>query len=414
MRTGVASVAVVGAGLAGATAVRTLREQGFSGRVTLIGGEPHLPYERPPLSKAYLTAGAARETLQVHPPEFYAAHDIEVVLGRAAARLVPGRGVELVDGTVAAAERVLLCTGLRPRRLPVSGAALTGVLGVRDLEDAERLRDAVARGGRTVVVGEGFVGSEVAATLAGLGAEVTLLMGTGLPVQPALGPEAGAWLLARHRASGIDVRERSPIRAILGAGQVESVELADGTVLPADTVVIAVGSAPNADLAADAGIRVQDGVLVDERGRTSHPGVYAAGDVARFPSATFGGTLRVEHWQHAQQHAAGAARAVLGGTEAYDRVPWAWSEQHGHRFEIAGLPWSGGVVRRRGDPDSAEGALWITVRDGRVVGAVSVNRRRELRAVLRALGRGPVTVDEHALLDPDADLPSLLTRPATT
>lgn len=403
------SVAVVGAGLAGATIVRTLRERGFTGRVSLIGDEVHLPYERPMLSKEFLTTAVSRDTLQVRPTAQYEADEIELLLGRRAVRLLPGVGVQIEGGAVVPAEHAFLCTGVRPRTLPVRGSELAGVISIRNVEDSESLREAVARGNRTVVVGEGFIGSEVAATLAGCGADVTLLMGRDLPIQPVLGREAGAWLLAEHRKNGIAVHERSSIRSIGGSVRAESVELADGTVIRAGAVVVAVGCEPNVELAIDAGLALDDGVLVDSRGLTSSACVHAVGDIARFPSATFGRTLRVEHWQHAQQHAQAAAAALVGDGDAYDGVPWAWSVQHGHRIEIAGLPWAGDTTWRRGDPNGPDGALWISVHAGRIIGAVSVNRRSELRAVLRALGRAPIAVaDAHILADPDTDLRSLL------
>ncbi|MGK2882356.1 MAG: NAD(P)/FAD-dependent oxidoreductase [Mycobacterium sp.] len=408
------SVAVIGAGLAGATIVRTLREKGFTGRVSLIGDEVHLPYERPMLSKEFLTTGVSFDTLQVRPMAQYEADEIELVLGRRAIRVLPGVGVHIEGGAVVPAEHAFLCTGVRPRSLPVRGSELPGVISIRNLEDAEALREAVARGDRTVVVGEGFIGSEVAATLAGRGADVTLLMGRELPMQPALGPEAGAWLLAEHRKSGIDVRERSSIRSIGGGSRADSVELADGTVIRAGAVVMAVGCEPNVDLAIDAGLALDDGVLVNSRGLTSSAHVHAVGDIARFPSATFGRTLRVEHWQHAQHHAHAAAAALVGESDVYDGIPWAWSVQHGHRIEIAGLPWAADSTWQRGDPNGPDGALWISVRAGQIVGALSVNRRRELRAVLRALGRAPVIVgDGRKLADPDSDLRMLLDATAS-
>jgi 3-phenylpropionate/trans-cinnamate dioxygenase ferredoxin reductase subunit len=403
------SVAVVGGGLAGARAVAALREEGFTGRVSLIGAEPRLPYERPPLSKEFLSEGLSPDRLLVHPPEFYDEHRIELVLGRPATRLSPGDGtIHLAGGGAVRAGRVLLCTGVAPRRLGVPGEALPGVHALRDLPDGEALRAVVRAGVPVVVVGEGFIGSEVASTLAGLGADVTLLMGGDLPMQPVLGVEAGDWLLAQHRGHGISARPRSPIRAILGDDRVTAVELADGTVLPAGAVVVGIGSVPAVGLAADVGIDVGDGVLVDAYSRTSLPGVYAAGDLARFPSAAFGRALRVEHWQNAQDQATTAVRAMLGAAaEPYDGIPWAWSEQHGRRWEIAGQPHLGTSVARRGDPDSVDGALWVFSDEGRVRGAVAVGRRRELRAVLRGLAHG-VTVAEHDVRDESVDIRTAL------
>jgi 3-phenylpropionate/trans-cinnamate dioxygenase ferredoxin reductase subunit len=387
------SVAIVGAGLAGASAAGTLREAGFDGRIRLIGAETHLPYERPPLSKDFLGGGVSKEQLLVHPAEAYAERDIELVLGRAATRLIPGeRAIELEGGERVAADRVLLCTGVRPRTVGVRGEQLNGVHYLRDIEHAEALRDVVKRGVPVVVVGEGFIGSEVASTLAEQGADVTLLMGEDLPMKRALGVEAARWLLEQYRSHGVKVLPQSPLKAIHGFDQVEGVEVADGTVLPAGAVVIGIGSVPVADLAIEAGIEVGDGVVVDVTCRTSIPEIYAAGDLARFPSQAFNRQLRVEHWQNAQKQAVHAVRSMLGHDEPYDEIPWAWSEQHGKRWEIAGLPMLGNDVVRTGDPDSDEGALWVFSDEGRVQGAVAVNRRRELRAALRAMAKEAAAV----------------------
>ncbi|MFF5988806.1 NAD(P)/FAD-dependent oxidoreductase [Prauserella flavalba] len=398
------SVAVIGAGLAGASAAVALRERGFSGRIRLIGAESHLPYERPPLSKEFLGGDLPAERLAVHPADAYAEWEIELVLGRPATRLRPAeRAVELAGGTRIGADRVLLGTGVRPRSAGVPGEWLSGVHHLRDLEHAQALREVIERGVPLVVVGEGFIGSELASTLAEQGADVTLLMAGDLPMRHALGEEAARWLLGRHRENGVRVLARSPLKSINGFDRVESVEVGDGTVLPAGAVVIGIGSEPVVDLAVGAGLAVDNGVVVDSSSRTSIPEIYAAGDLARFPSRAFNRRLRVEHWQNAQNQAANAVESMLGHDEPYDDIPWAWTEQHGRRWEIAGLPMLGTDVVRRGDPDSAEGALWVFSEQGRVQGAVAVNRRRELRAVRRALAREAL-VDVDAVRDESVDI----------
>ncbi|MET8249141.1 FAD-dependent oxidoreductase [Streptomyces sp. NPDC005202] len=398
------SVAVIGAGLAGASAAVTLRERGFSGRIRLIGAEKHLPYERPPLSKEFLGGQLPAERLLVHPADAYAERDIELVLGRPVTQLCPAdRAVELDGGERVDADRVLLCTGVRPRSVGVPGESLSGVHYLRDLEHAVALREVIERGVPVVVVGEGFIGSELASTLAEQGADVTLLMAGDLPMKQVLGVEAAGWLLDQHHRRGVKVLARSPLKSIHGFDRVEAVEVADGTVLPAGAVVIGIGSEPVADLAISAGLAVDHGVVVDSSSRTSIPEIYAAGDLARFPSRTFNRQLRVEHWQNAQNQAANAVESMLGHDEPYDEIPWAWTEQHGKRWEIAGLPMLGTDVVRRGDPDSAEGALWVFSDQGRVQGAVAVNRRRELRAIRRALAQ-EVFVDTDAVRDESVDI----------
>ncbi|WP_016880391.1 MULTISPECIES: NAD(P)/FAD-dependent oxidoreductase [Rhodococcus] len=405
------SVAVVGGGMAGATAVTALRDQGFSGRVCLIGAEEHLPYERPPLSKEFLGGEMPEDRLLVHSRETYEEQDIELLLGRRAIRLCPADGaVELEGGERVGADRVLLCMGVRPRPVGVPGGTLPGVHYLHDLEDAWALQTVIERGVPVVVVGEGFIGSEVASTLAEQGADVTLLMAGDLPM-PVLGAEASGWILDQHRSNGVDVRARSPLQAIRGRDRVESVELSDGTVLPAGAVVVGIGSEPVVDLATDVGITVDNGILVDGLSRTSVPGIYAAGDLARFPSPTFGRSIRVEHWQNAQLQAAKAVEGMLGhgdrDIEPYDDIPWAWTKQYGNQWEIAGRPGPDMQVIRRGVPGSTDGALWIFSAHGRVQGAVVVNRRRELRAVRRALEQGPIFTND-TIRDESVDLRAAL------
>nr|ACL31219.1 ferredoxin reductase [Rhodococcus sp. TFB] len=397
--------------MAGATAVTALRDQGFSGRISLVGAEKHLPYERPPLSKQFLSGEMSEEQLLVHSRETYAEKDIELVLGRRATRLCPADGaVELEGGERVDADRILLCMGVRPRPVGVPGQTLPGVHYLRDLEDAYALQVMIESGVPVVVVGEGFIGSETASTLAQQGADVTLLMAGDLPM-PVLGMEASGWLLEQHRSNGVDVRARSPLRTIRGRDCVEAVELCDGTILSAGAVVVGIGSEAAIDLATEIGITVDNGILVNGLSRTSIPEVYAAGDLARFPSPTFGRNIRVEHWQNAHNQAVKAVEGMLRhgdrDIEPYDDIPWAWTNQYGNQWEIAGLPGAGMDVVRRGVPGSAEGALWIFSTRGHVQGAVAVNRRRELRAIQRALGDGPVLLNE-AVRDESVDLRAAL------
>lgn len=411
MTESIKSVAIVGGGMAGASAAVALRGQGFSGRITLIGAEEHLPYERPPLSKDFLSGATTSDRLLIQSPETYEELGVELLLGRPAVRLCCAeRAVEIHGGDRFPADRVLLCMGVRPRQIGVAGNALPGVHYLHDVEDACAIRMQVERGAPIVVVGEGFIGTEVASTLAALGAEVTLLLAGALPV-PALGAGASTWLLDQHRMHNVDVRPKAPLRAIRGDRHVTAVELCDGTRLPAGAVVVGIGSLPVLELATEAGIIAEGGIVVDGAGRTSIPEVYAAGDLARFPSPTYGRRIRVEHWQNAHRHAAHTASAVLGrGNQhhpPYDEIPWAWTDQCGSRWEIAGLTGSDMDVIGRGSPDSTEGALWVFSSQGRIHGAVAVNRRRELRAVHRALGRGPVFAT-NMISDESVDLATAL------
>jgi len=401
----VRSVAIIGAGLAGANVAAGLRSHGYAGHVTLVGSESHLPYERPPLTKDVLAGVMAVDQTAVHPAEFYQDNEIELVLGEPVDALdLSERSVVLARGRRLRADRVVLCTGVSPRRLGVPGEDLEGVHSVRDREDSQALRNAAERGDPIVVIGEGFIGTEVASTLARQGCDVTVLMGRDLPVQPVLGADAGAWLAQQHRVNGVRLRPSTPPRAIIGTSSVQGVELADGSVVPASAVVVGIGSIPSGQsLASDAGITTRDGVVVDGVGRSSVPEVFATGDLARFPTSSYG-EIRVEHWQHAIQHAQVVAAAIVGVEQApYAGVPWVWTEQFGRRWEIAGLPQRGTDVVRRGDPDSDEGALWAFTNDSRVVAAVALGRRRELRAVLRSL-EGPVSLMTPQFVDESVDV----------
>ena len=364
---------IVGAGLAGASAAQTLRTEGFDGRIVLLGEEPELPYERPPLSKGYLTGMTDRSQVYVHDAAFYAEHDIEVRTGVQVAALdLPSAEVVLATGERLGFDRLLLATGASPRRLQVPGSDLEGIHYLRDVADADALRQNLAAGGRLVVVGAGWIGAEIAASAREQGLEVTVLEPAPVPLARVLGPEVGEFYARLHAEHGVDMLMSTGLAGFEGSGRVERVLTADGRSIPADAVVVGIGVQPRTELAERAGLTVDDGVVVDELLRTSHPHVFAAGDIARAAHPFYGEHIRVEHWATARDHGAAAARSMLDRGVPYEALPYFFSDQYESGMEYRGRAVDWDRVVFRGDPDSGEFlAFWL--QQGRVLAGMNVN-----------------------------------------
>lgn len=402
------SVVIVGAAMAGARAAEELRVQGFSGRVVLLGEEDHPPYDRVPLSKHFLRSEPGFHRLFIHEEGYYDAHDIELRLGaRAVAIDVADRQLELESGERMGYDRLLLATGSRASRLRVPGADLEGVHHLRGLADAERLRSALEGAGRVVVIGAGFLGSEVAATARQLGVAVALV-GRGLPMERALGTRVATFYRDVHLAHGVELHLGSAVQALRGGRRVEEVVLTDGTTLEADVVVAGIGAKPRVELAEASGIAVHGGIVADEHLATSAPGVHAAGDVAAAWHPVLGGPLRLEHWSAARNQGPTAARNMLGAAEAYDRVPFFFTDQYDVWMEYTGYSCDGADLVLRGDPSTGETAQFVAfwLRGGRLVAGMNVNLKGlpDVIAGLVASGR---SLDPDALADPDVDLTTL-------
>ena len=369
-----AGTVVVGAGLAAAHVVATLREAGYADPVTLVGEEVDRPYERPPLSKAYLQGSAPRDDVFVHPDGWYADHGIETRFGTAATALDrAARAVALADGTTLGYDHLVIATGSSPRTLDVPGAGLDGVHTLRRLGDSDVLRDELATRSRLVVAGGGWIGLEVAAAARLAGLDVTVLEYAAQPLLRVLGPQLGAFFADLHREHGVDVRTGVGIEAFEGsAGRVTGVRVG-GEVVPADVVLVGVGAAPNVALAKEAGLPADArGVLVDAHLRTADPAILAAGDVANAHNTALGHSLRVEHWDNAIRQGALAARSVLGRDDTYDWQPYFYTDQYDLGMEYVGHADADDPVVLRGDPASGEFiAFWL--RDGRVRAAMNVN-----------------------------------------
>ena len=368
------TVAVVGAGLAGGKAVEALRAEGFGGRIVLFGDEPHRPYERPPLSKGYLQGNDERGTVFVHPESWYGEHDVDLRLGAAVTGL-DRHAHELMtdDGQPVHYDRLLLATGASPRHLRLPGADLPGVHYLRTLDDSDALRAAFRPGANVVVIGGGWIGLETAAAARTAGATVTVLESAELPLLRVLGPQMAQVFAGLHRENGVDLRLGVTVAALRGEGSaVTGVELGDGAVIDADAVVVGVGVTPNVDLARQAGLDVDDGVLVNASLRTSDAHVFAAGDVANAEHPVLGRRIRVEHWANALHQPEVAARSILGRDAVYDRLPYFFTDQYDLGMEYVGYASADDDVVVRGDLEGREFvALWV--RDGRVVAGMNVN-----------------------------------------
>ncbi|MGZ4667771.1 MAG: NAD(P)/FAD-dependent oxidoreductase [Blastococcus sp.] len=404
----VENIVIVGGGLAGATAAKTLRAEGFEGPVALLAEEGHAPYLRPPLSKEYLLGKAAREKARVHESGWYEAHDVDLRTGvRATALDAAAHRLTLDSGKELAYGKVLLATGAAPRRLPVPGADLDGVRYLRTLADSDRLLADLSGGGRrVVVVGAGWIGLEVAAAARHHDNAVTIVEPQPTPLHVVLGHELGSRFATLHRAHGVDLFTDTTVREFRGSGgSVGSVVTDAHAGLPADLVVVGVGAIPRTELAAAAGLEVDNGVVTDHALRTSAPDVYAAGDVASSFRPLYGRHVRVEHWANALHSGPAAARSMLGQDVTFDRVPYFFTDQYDLGMEYSGLAGPGATVVYRGDPESGEYiAFWLE--DGRVTAGMNVNVW-DVTEPIQALIRSRQAVPVAALTDVDTPLERL-------
>jgi 3-phenylpropionate/trans-cinnamate dioxygenase ferredoxin reductase subunit len=398
---------IVGASLAGAKAAETLRTEGFDERVVLIGAEDERPYERPPLSKGYVRGEVDRETVYVHPDGYYAEHDIELQLGRTAVSLnTSARELALDNGERLRYDRLLLTTGAEPRRLSIPGGELDGVLYLRSVADCDALRERFDRGGAVVVIGAGWIGAEVAASGRQRGLEVTVIDPLAVPLERVLGTEVGAVYRDIHRDHGVQMLMGTGVEAFEGATAVERVRTTDGRELECDFVVVGVGVQPRTALAAQAGLAVDNGILVDEHLQTDAPGVFAAGDAANAYHPFYGERVRVEHWANALHQGPVAARAMLGEPDVYDRLPYFFSDQYEVGMEYAGFARSWDRVVFRGDPATREFiAFWLV--EDRVVAGMNLNVW-DVTDPIQRLIRERVAVDDRRIADPDVALEDLV------
>ena len=380
---------MAGASVAGVAAADELRRLGYDGELVVLGEETRTPYDRPPLSKEVLAG--AQEECPLRPAQWAGDLDINVRLGETAIRLdLDDRAVELASGEKVGFDGLVISTGSTPRVL--AGPRLEGVFTLRTLDDSLALREAIAAGGRVVVVGGGFIGAEVAATARRVGAEATIVEAEQVPLERAIGAKMGSLLAGVHADQGVDLRCGVPVAGLEGDGRVERVRLADGSVIAADVVVIGLGVRPTTDWLAGSGLATNDGVVCDAFCRASAPGIVAAGDVARWNHPQLG-SVRIEHWENAVTQGRVAAGTLLGADDPYDPVPYVWSDQYDLKIQIVGLPTSNDkVVFLDGAPEDLH-FVALYRRGNQVTGAISFNRPGSIMKIRRRL-RSSATVSE--------------------
>jgi 3-phenylpropionate/trans-cinnamate dioxygenase ferredoxin reductase subunit len=397
---------IVGASLAGAKAAETLRTEGFDGSVVLIGEETERPYERPLLSKEYLRGDKPAAKLYVHDQDFYADNDIELMTGTRVESFDPAaHEITLPGGSRMPYSRLLLSTGAAPRLLRLPGADLPGVRYLRSLGDCEALRAAITTASRVIVIGAGWIGSEVAASARQLGAEVAVVAPEAVPLERVLGPEVGGVYRDLHTERGVDLHLSTSIEAIVGNGAARGVRTTSGSVIEGDLVVVGVGASPRDELARGAGLSVDNGIVVDEFLATSAPDVFAAGDVAATWNARYHKRIRMEHWANALNQGPAAARNMLGQGAAYTKLPYFYSDQYDLGMEYHGYAAGWDHVVLRGDLPGREFlAFWL--KDGRVTTGMNANIWDQGDDI-KALIRGGATVDADRLADPSVPLAEL-------
>ena len=414
---------IIGASLAGAKAAETLRTEGFTGRVVLVGEETEVPYERPPLSKGYLLGNEPREQGRVHDEGWYAENSVELVLGRRATFLDPAGHTVTLDGVDELAyDKLLLATGSRVRTLDIAGSDIPGTRYLRTIDEADALLGVLTEGAQVAIVGAGWIGLEVAAAARTRGCNVSVIESAPLPLHRVLGEELAGFFRDLHEAHEVDFHFDTEIRE-LGAldGFITSVVLEDNTELAADVVVVGIGIQPAVELAETAGLDIDNGVATDQSLRTSEPDIYACGDVASWFHPMLGKRIRVEHWANALNGGPAAAKAMLGQDVVYDPVPYFFSDQYDLGMEYAGHvePHGYDSVVFRGDPSIVDGkapefiAFWVkngAEGRGRVLAGMNVNVwdvTDEIQALIRA-GYAGRAVDLARLADPNVALPDLL------
>ncbi|MCC5996026.1 MAG: FAD-dependent oxidoreductase [Oceanicaulis sp.] len=378
-------IVIIGAGQAGLSAAEALRKRGHDGPVTLIGEEDAPPYQRPPLSKGYLSGELPADRLWLKPPAFYDMAKITLRTGvRVTALDRAAKRVITADGEAIGYDRLILATGGAARRPAIPGADLPGVHVLRTLAEADALSAALQGARRLAIIGAGYIGLEVAASARKRGLEVSVLEAADRPMSRTASPLLGGWFGALHRGYGVDLQVSAGVAAITGAQRADGVRLSDGERIEADVVLIAAGLNPGVSLAEAAGLDCADGVLVDAHARTSDRDIFAIGDMARFDSELYGRSLRLESVQNAIEQAKAAAAAICGAPAPYDPVPWFWSDQYAIKLQIAGLIEGADQMVRRGDPEEGAFALFH-LKDGVLIACEAVNSAPEFMTAQRMI-----------------------------
>lgn len=396
-------VVIIGASHAGAAAIHELRQSGWQGRITLIGDEPQLPYQRPPLSKALLSGEKTADELLIRPAAYYQGQGVETRLGRKVTKIDRvARQVRLGE-TALHYDKLILATGARARSLPVAGHDLGGVHLLRDLADVARLQADLPKAKRAVIIGGGYIGLETAASLRKLGLEVVIIEAMERVLQRVTAPETSSFYSRIHREEGIEILTRTGVAKLSGDTRVRAVLCADGREIPADLVVVGIGVTPATELAVAAGLEVQDGVLVDHQALSSDPDIYAIGDCARHFSALYQYSHRLESVQNAMDQARAAAASICGKPAPAVALPWFWSDQFDVKLQIAGLQQGYDQVVLRGQADQGRSFAAFYLRQGRLLAVDAVNRPKEFMAAKRVIPMG-ISPDPNALADETIDI----------
>jgi 3-phenylpropionate/trans-cinnamate dioxygenase ferredoxin reductase component len=398
---------IVGASLAGAKAAQTLRDEGFDGKVILLGDEPVRPYERPPLSKEYLQGKADLDKVFVHDEDYYEKHDIDLRESTHVQALDPSKQeVVLASGEHLAYDALLLTTGAEPRHLTVPGSDLEGVLYLRTVADSDRLQSAIRAAGRVVVIGGGWIGCEVAASARQLGAEVVVVEAADLPLERALGPELGAFYRDVHADHGVEWCLGHGVAELRGSPRADEVRLVDDTVVRGDLIVVGVGVTPRTALAEEAGLKLENGVATDEFLESSVPGVFAAGDLANAWHPLLNARIRLEHWSAALNQGPVAAKNMLGTPTPYEKIPYFFSDQYDVGMEYSGYAVDWDQIVYRGDPGTREFvAFWL--KGDRLLAGMAVNIW-DMADPIADLVAAQRPVDVSRLRDPDVELANVV------
>jgi len=403
-----AAMVIVGAGHAAGQAAASLRQEGYDRELVIIGDEPHIPYQRPPLSKQYLAGEHGLEKVYLRPEKFYQDKNVTVKTGVTVETIDTAAKTVTTDaGETIAYDKLLLATGGRPRHLTIPGHDLRGIHYLRGIADVDGIRQDMAPGKKMVIVGGGYIGLEVAAVAVEHGLEVHVLEMESRILQRVATERMSAYYHQLHESRGVHIHTSAAVTAFKGSGHVDGVICGDNEdVYPADIVIVGIGIVPNVEIARDAGIECDNGILVDDHCRTSDPRVYAAGDCTNHPNPLLGRRLRLESVPNAMEQARVAAANMCGGDKRYASIPWFWSDQYELKLQMVGFAADSDTEVVRGDVDANRFAVFY-LKDGKLVAADAVNSPKEFMVCRQLVGK---EVDAATLADPDTDLKALIKR----
>lgn len=398
---------IIGASHAGAQAATSLVQEGWDGKIILIGDEDAAPYQRPPLSKAFLDGSMSEEHLLIRPAESYTEHGIDIRLGTRVTKLDRSAKTVTTDkGDTIPYDKIILCTGADVRRIPVPGADLKGIHYLRTMTDVEGIKAQLGTAKTAAIVGGGYIGLEAAASLTKLGLKVTVIEAMDRVLQRVTAPEVSAFYMRVHSEEGVTIRCNTAVKGFIGDDHVTAVDV-DGEQVPADMVIVGIGVTPNTDIAEAAGLPVENGIVVDERARTVDPDIYAVGDCAHHPSHHYGRMMRLESVQNASDQAKIAAANICGKDKTYDAVPWFWSDQFDLGLKIAGVSQDYDEVIVRGDPAHTRSFVVWYLKAGKLIAADCINRPKEFMVARSVLG-GMKKADISQLGDDSVDAKALM------